>query len=95
MPHFHAINLGIAFAIFIVFVLGNQFDRMARDIREIKSVLYRLDPHYEKHEQMLRDQVLPLIIEGKKIAAIKIVRKIRRCSLIEAKHWVDEVSTHL
>lgn len=85
------------FVLFASLTLGGlsfRIDQMARDLSEIKAILRRQTTD-EALEQALQDRIIPLIRQGRKIEAIKIVRNTRQCSLMEAKEWVDALSARI
>ncbi len=85
------------FVLFASLTLGGlsfRIDQMARDLSEIKAILRRQTTD-EALEQALQDRIIPLIRQGRKIEAIKIVRNTRQCSLMKAKEWVDALSARI
>lgn len=69
------------------------FDRMYRQQREMNRVLTRIAEQfgYENENDPIQTDVWTVLQDGRKIEAIKLVRARQKCTLQEAKAYVDDL----
>lgn len=81
-------------AILIVFfgvTILNKLNRIEQQLTGTKKItLEKNQNQIEYDESLLRDEVRQLLLEGKKIKAVKRVRERTGISLVEAKQYVDQ-----
>ncbi|MED4205714.1 ribosomal protein L7/L12 [Neobacillus mesonae] len=81
-------------AILIVFfgvTILNKLNRIEQQLTGTKKItLEKNQNQIEYDEPLLRDEVRQLLLEGKKIKAVKRVRERTGISLVEAKQYVDQ-----
>lgn len=79
-------------AILIVFfgaAILNKLNRIEQQLTGTKKITLEKKQN-EFDDSLLRDEVRQLLLEGKKIKAVKRVRERTGISLVEAKQYVDQ-----
>ena len=77
-------------AIFIGRLLTKVYN-LEKKIDDINFTLYKISKHIEVPELTLDERLKFLVTHGKKMQAIKELRKASKCGLMEAKDYVEKL----
>ncbi|GFZ29865.1 DNA-binding protein [Clostridium zeae] len=70
-------------------VILSSINQLQNDVRRTNELLTKIAKHIGVPETSIDDEIQSLIVEGKKIKAIKIYRQATGAGLKEAKEHID------
>lgn len=83
--------LTYSFVLIIVFYLFLRIDMMEKRLKQMHNLLERMEEAADLPEDPLHDELRRMIKQGEEIKAIKLARNKLGLSLIEGKHYIDNL----